>query len=132
MRRALTTCACGGALALSAMLTGCVPLPVPTAPASFLGKTLDLLSGGAGAEATRLIQDISPVIGEAPSYPGNPSLDGLWVIVAICTSDEDVAASDTIEVAVLPAASVTLSIQKDIAAGEYRDAVGCQGRPFHG
>ena len=131
MRTALTAGAV--AFALSAALAGCVLFqPPPVAPASFVGETLDLLTGGPGADATRLIQDASPRIGQTPSYNGNPDRDEFWVIVAICTSNEDVAASSEIEVAVLPAGSITPSIEEDIAAGQYRDAVDCEGRPFHG
>jgi hypothetical protein len=114
-----------------ALLAGCTPAQ-PVAPADLVGATLDTLTEGPGADATLLVQDASPRVGASPSYTGEPDLDGAWQIVAICTSDADVARSAQIEVAVLPDDLVTPAVTADVAAGRFRDAVDCAGRPYHG
>lgn len=131
MRSSVAAAGAGCTLAVAALLSGCGAAS-PVEPASLIGQTLEVLSQGPGAEATLLVQDASPRIGEAPAYDGDPDRDAAWVIVAICTSDDDVAASSDIEVAVLPTSSMTAAVTGDIAAGRYRDAVGCEGRPFRG
>lgn len=114
-----------------ALLAGCTPAQA-VAPADLIGATLDTLTAGPGADATLLVQDASPRVGASPSYTGEPDLDAAWQIVAICTSDEDVARSAQIEVAVLPDDLVTPAVEADVAAGRFRDAVDCAGRPHHG
>lgn len=114
-----------------ALLAGCTPAR-PVAPAELIGATLDTLTEGPGADATLLVQDASPRVGASPSYTGDPDLDAAWQIVAICTSDEDVARSAQIEVAVLPGDLVTAAVEAEVAAGSFRDAVDCAGRPYHG
>jgi hypothetical protein len=114
-----------------ALLVGCTAEPA-VAPADLIGATLDTLTEGPGADATLLVQDASPRVGAAPSYTGEPALDAAWQIVAICTSDENVAASAQIEVAVLPDDLVTPAVEADVASGAFRDAVDCAGRPHHG
>ncbi|HTL40527.1 MAG TPA: hypothetical protein VL294_03545 [Pseudolysinimonas sp.] len=112
------------------LLAGCTPSAVP--PASLIGATLDTLTAGPGADATLLVQDASPRVGATPSYSGDPDLDAAWRIVAICTSDPDVAKSAQIEVAVLPDDLVTAGVDAEVASGDFRDAVDCAGRPYHG
>ena len=129
----MRTSLAAGALALiAAALTGCVPTHTPVAPSDVIGETLDALSDTVLANATLLVQDASPRVGEQPSYTGEPDLDGLWVIVAACSSDRDLATSVEVEVAVLPSASVTAGVEADIDDGQYRDAVDCSGRPYRG
>lgn len=112
------------------LLAGCTPSAVP--PADLIGATLDTLTAGPGADATLLVQDASPRVGASPSYTGDPDRDAAWQIVAICTSDADVARSSQIEVAVLPDDLVTPAVEAEVAAGDFRDAVDCAGRPHHG
>jgi hypothetical protein len=120
------------ALAAALLLAGCTPSEPAVPPAELIGAPLDTLTEGPGAGATLLVQDASPRVGASPSYTGEPDLDGAWQIVAICSSDADVARSAQIEVAVLPEDLVTSDVEADVASGSFRDAVDCAGRPYHG
>ncbi|MGN6503753.1 MAG: hypothetical protein ACTHKX_12750 [Pseudolysinimonas sp.] len=120
------------ALAAAVSLAGCTPAAPAIPPADLIGASLDTLTEGPGADATLLVQDASPRVGASPSYTGDPDLDAAWQIVAICTSDADVARSSQIEVAVLPEDLVTPAVEADVASGSFRDAVDCAGRPHHG
>jgi hypothetical protein len=121
----------GLAVTLSVAVSGCVVISSVT-PASLIGTTLDTLNQRAGGVVPTVIQDASSRIGLSPEYVGDPEQDEFWVIVAACSSDERISTTSDVEVAVLPADAITTAVEEGISAGDYADAVGCEGRPHHG
>ncbi|TQJ30467.1 hypothetical protein [Microbacterium sp. SLBN-146] len=65
------------------------------------GESLAALSDCIDEESTLVIQDVSPLVGEAASFRDDESRQN-WIVVAGCSSDEDWRTAETVEVAVIP------------------------------
>lgn len=109
-------------------LAACSTAPQTLSPSELIGRSLDSFTELAGVNLEILIQDASPRIGRAASYQA-PN-DAGWVIVAACSSSGSVLASASVEVAVIPADGYTTGVESDVRAGEWLDAVDCEGRAF--
>jgi hypothetical protein len=94
---------------------------------ALVGQSLEVVRGVLPAEATVLIQDISPAVELSPAYRDGEGEDR-WTVVSACSSSELIAKSDLVEVAVIPTSSFTPSVRKRMTDGEFRDAVtSCRG-----
>jgi hypothetical protein len=89
---------------------------------TFLGRSLDDARVDFPAEATVLIQDISPVVELPPTYRDGEGEDR-WTVVSACSSSELIAESDLVEVAVIPTSSFTPAIENQMKDGAFADAV---------
>ncbi|MCM3658444.1 hypothetical protein M3147_14400 [Agromyces mediolanus] len=119
------------AIAAALAVAGCASTP-DLAPSELLGASLGRLTGAVGDEVQLLIQDASPRVGLAASYAFDHGDDSAWTIVAICSSESNVLEPGSVEVAVVPSASVTAEVEGELRAGDWADATDCDGRPHRG
>jgi hypothetical protein len=67
----------------------------------YVGQSLAAFSDCIDEESTLIIQDVSPLVGEAASFRDEEGRQN-WIVVAGCSSDEDWRTAETVEVAVIP------------------------------
>lgn len=117
-------------------LSGCSDAPQPTPSSS--EAPLDSFLGGTFEDVTReippdifvIIQDASVLAGADPTYTavayGSPD----WTVLALCADQPDLRDAASVEVAVLPSAVASRGMIADARAGEYRETVTCEDRPY--
>lgn len=110
------------ACAFATGLMGCAPQqPASTCGsdrAEYIGGTLEEFSGCIAEEATLLIQDASPRVGQSPSFTDDPGARGSWRVVEACSSGDDWRVDAYVEVAVIP-------IAHEAPEADFSDAVVC-------
>jgi hypothetical protein len=109
-------------------MSGCGAEP-DLAPRDLVGEPLELLTSAITEQTTLLVQDVSVVVGRAPTYDENEDASA-WEVVAACSDHESIAQSVVVEVAVVPASAMTAGLEERLRAGELDDAVSCEGLPF--
>ncbi|MGM1016764.1 MAG: hypothetical protein ACQEW8_04420 [Actinomycetota bacterium] len=128
MRSVVRTRLVAAALALSALgVTGCTAEAEPVLkPAEVVGGPFQAVWDAVGDEATLLVQDSSPRVDREPTFTDQEPAG--WVVVAACADDADLRQATSVEVAVIPEDTFTTDVREDLEAGEYTDAVDCEGR----
>lgn len=128
MRPFVRAAAAGLAVACVLLVSSCTATGAADMSShDLLGETLEDARPSFPDDATVLIQDASPRLGLSASYRDELN-DGRWTVVSACSSDDLLADSDLIEVAVIPTNSFTSAVDRRMEEGEFRDAVtSCEG-----
>ncbi|KJL27960.1 hypothetical protein [Microbacterium oxydans] len=119
--------ACAALIVCCAGLAGCAPTGLPTDEA--VRKPLNTVSDAVPETSLLLIQDVSPRVGEPASYT-TTAAQAQWIVVAACADNEYLSAAKSVEVAVIPKASLSSAVRKELSDGAFDDAVDCQGREY--
>jgi hypothetical protein len=116
-------------------LTGCAhdQQGVQAQPLSdFRGASWSDLANAVDESTSFTVLDISPEVGLEPEYNDSQLGSDDWTVAALCGSAESAQASKTLEVALLPAASVTESVRATITRDGYARNLRCEGSAFRG
>lgn len=76
------------------------------------------------------VKDQSPLVNRDPSYTESQFGSPDWTILSACANGSEWQKSTKIELAIVPADSVTEEIRKKIADGEYVDLLACEGLSY--
>jgi len=117
--------ACAAVIVCCAALPGCAPTGLQTDEA--VRKPLDTVSDAVPETSLLLIQDASPRVGKPASYTTTAAQEQ-WIVVAICADNQYLSAATSVEVAVIPKASLSPTVRSELADGAFDDAVDCKGR----
>ncbi|MDR0592079.1 MAG: hypothetical protein LBG60_02230 [Bifidobacteriaceae bacterium] len=91
------------------------------------GLTLDQVAPHVPTDEWLYTQDVSPLVGEEPSYSGADAASSAWTVVAICSTAEFVEDSEPLELAVVPTSTVDDEVRQRIADDGFLDTVNCGG-----
>lgn len=111
------------AVALASSLSGCSPAVV-VHPEDIVGLTFAEADPLLPQDPTYLIQDASPLVGEAPRYSGLDFGSSQWVIIAACADSNELATASTIEIAVIPVDRPLIS--EETKDEDFAGAVSCE------
>lgn len=125
--RLLARVAASGAVvaALIATVAACSATPTLRTDEA-VGQPLSSLNRSAADHAGLLIQDSSTRVGERASFALSTSDPKEWIIVAICADDSEINSAESVEIAIIPKAAYTASVENEVKAGDFRDAVTCE------
>lgn len=96
---------------------------------SAVGKSLETVNDIVTDQTTLLVQDVSPRVGEVAAFE-DPDAGDEWSVVAACADSTKIENAKTVEVAVIPKSAYTEAVKAEVKAGEFDDAVACNGLKY--
>lgn len=96
-----------------------------TEPSAIVGETLAEADGVLPVDAVFIVQDVSPLFNEQPTYDEGQFGSAQWTVVAACANAGTLESSSTIEIAIAPTTVITKEQIGAARGGEFSDAVVC-------